>query len=243
MRFNRIHTSDYAYLTEHWRQRELSAALIFDLDGTMWDATGSARDIMNLVLSKKHPELSYVMTKEQATQMMGKTMEAIGCFLFPDYSAELRHQIMHEFEETENGYLAEHGAILYEKLPETLAALSEKYRLLIVSNSQDGYVDAFLKAHKLEKYFDDIEMFGRTGLSKADNIRLIMKRNHIERAYYIGDTQLDEISAREAGISFIHAAYGFGTADAPDATIHTFAELLECVGALEAERREKIQEG
>lgn len=33
-------------------------------------------------------------------------------------------------------------------LEETLKILSEKYKLFIVSNCQDGYIQCFFKAHK-----------------------------------------------------------------------------------------------
>ena len=41
----------------------------------------------------------------------------------------------------------------------------------------------------------------------------------------MGDTLGDELSAREAGIPFFHAAYGFGKAEAPDRTLRTFSDL------------------
>ena len=78
-------------------------------------------------------------------------------------------------------------------------------------------------------------MSGRTGRGKGENIRLLMDRNGIEAAAYVGDTQGDERSAREAGIPFIHAAYGFGTAQAPDAVIRDIAELPDALLKLDAQ--------
>lgn len=49
----------------------------------------------------------------------------------------------------------------------------------------------------MERYFEDIEMSGRTGLDKGKNIRLLMERNHIGQAVYVGDTKGDEKAARE----------------------------------------------
>ena len=101
--------------------------------------------------------------------------------------------------------------------------------MYIVSNCQDGYVPAFLHAHKLEEYFVDIEMSGRTGLDKGNNIALLMKRNRIKTAVYVGDTDGDEKAARFAGIPFIYAGYGFGKAVSPDAVIMDIRELPECM--------------
>ena len=203
-------------------------ALIFDLDGTMWDSTGCASDIWNRVFSK-HREIDWKMTKEKAEQLMGKTMEEIGQMLFPDFPEEKRNSIVDEFGFEEVEYLKENGAILYDGLEETLKKLNQEYELYIVSNCQDGYVPAFLHSHKLGQYFKDIEMSGRTGCDKGSNIKLIMERNNIQSAVYIGDTEGDEKASRIAGIPFIYASYGFGKALAPDAVINTIVELPECV--------------
>ena len=72
-------------------------------------------------------------------------------------------------------------------------------------------------------------MSGRTGLDKGSNIRLIMERNNIQSAVYIGDTEGDEKASRIAGIPFIFASYGFGKALAPDAVISKIVELTELV--------------
>lgn len=203
-------------------------AVIFDLDGTMWDSTGCACAIWNRVFSK-HREITWKMTKEKAEQLMGKTMEEIGQILFPDFSAEKRNSIIDEFGLEEVEYLTENGAILYDGLEETLKRLNQEYELYIVSNCQDGYVSAFLHSHKLGQYFNDIEMSGRTGLDKGSNIRLIMERNNIQSAVYIGDTEGDEKASCIAGIPFIYAAYGFGKALDPDAVISKIVELPECL--------------
>lgn len=203
-------------------------SIIFDLDGTLWNSTGCASDIWNRVL-EKHNDISFRMTKEKAAQLMGKTMGDIGKILFPEFSAEIRNAIVDEFGEEEVKYLSENGAVLYEGLEEILNTLSQQYKLYIVSNCQDGYVPAFLHAHRLERYFADIEMSGRTGLDKGNNIRLIMKRNNIESAVYIGDTDGDEKAAHFAGIPFIYAKYGFGKVKSPDAVITNIRELPECI--------------
>ena len=201
-------------------------AVIFDLDGTLWNSAGCACDIWNRVL-QKHSEISLRITREKAERLMGKTLEEIGKSLFPELSAEARDRIVDEFAEEEVKYLTENGAVLYEGLEETLNALIRNYELYIVSNCQDGYVPAFLHAHRLEAYFADVEMSGRTGLDKGSNIKRIMKRNGIGSAVYIGDTDGDEKAARFAGIPFIYAKYGFGEAPSPDAMITDIRELPE----------------
>lgn len=207
---------------------KLNKAIIFDLDGTLWDSTGCASDIWNRVL-EKHEDISFRMTQEMVAKLMGKTMAEIGAILFPEMSVDDQSKIVDEFGEEEVKYLEEHGAVLYDGMAQTVDLLSKEYQLYIVSNCQDGYVPAFLHAHKMENYFEDIEMSGRTGLDKGKNIKIIMERNNITSAVYVGDTEGDEIASRYAGIPFIYAAYGFGQANAPDATIKCMRDLPECL--------------
>ena len=205
-------------------------AIIFDLDGTLWDSTGNACAIWNRVL-EKHGDASAPITQEMVEQTMGKTMEEIGELLFPDLGVEERNAILEEFGEEEVLYVREHGGILYEGVEETVKVLYHNYPLYIVSNSQDGYVQAFLYSHHMEAYFQDIEMSGRTGMGKGHNIKLLMERNQIQKAVYIGDTAGDEKATRFAGIPFIYANYGFGEAVSPDAVIQDIHEVPECLKA------------
>jgi phosphoglycolate phosphatase-like HAD superfamily hydrolase len=51
----------------------------------------------------------------------------------------------------------------------------------------------------------------------------------LRKAVYVGDTAGDENASKEAGIPFIWARYGFGTATNPDGIISTISELKTCV--------------
>ena len=67
---------------------------------------------------------------------------------------------------------------------------------------------------------------GDTGKAKADNIRTIIEQNHLQHAVYVGDTDGDYKATREAGIPFVHAAYGFGQTENPDYTITSPMDLV-----------------
>lgn len=206
-------------------------AIIFDLDGTLWDSTGCACDIWNCVFDN-HKEVQFRMTQELTAKLMGKRMEEIGEILFPKLTEEIRQSIVNDFGDEEVRYLYQNGAVLYEGTEETIQSLYDEYDLYIVSNCQDGYVPAFLHAHRLEKYFKDIEMSGRTGLDKGTNIRLLMDRNGITSAVYVGDTDGDEKASRYAGIPFVWAEYGFGKAVSPDATIKSIKDLKSAMAII-----------
>lgn len=200
-------------------------AIIFDLDGTLWDSTEGLVDLWNRVVAEKS-DLKIHLSREEIAAQMGKPMYDIAASLFPTLPKEEQMYLIDECGYAENDYFWEHGAKLYDHLEETLQILKKDYDLYIVSNCQDGYIEAFMHAHKLEDYFLDIES-GRTGLVKLDNIKLIMERNGIKDAVYVGDTTGDKDSSEGAGIPFIYAAYGLGTVKECDYKIETFAELPE----------------
>ena len=58
---------------------------------------------------------------------------------------------------------------------------------------------------------------------------MVARRRGLHSPVYVGDTAMDEESAAEAGVPFIHAAYGFGRAAAPLAVIHSPLELLDII--------------
>jgi len=194
------------------------------MDGTLWDAGVAIAEAWNVVI-KRRGLLKADMTADDIHSIMGKTIDGIADTLFGEYSKEERMDITRECLEYENVYLAEHGGVLYDKLEDVLKELSEKYPLYIVSNCEKGYIEGFLKYYDFGKYFKDFESHGNTLLPKGQNIRLVAERNELTDVVYIGDIQSDYIASKEAGVGFIHAAYGFGRVDAIVPAITCIAEL------------------
>lgn len=187
--------------------------IIFDLDGTLWDTTERIREAWNLILEKHEEIKREPITQADLAQCMGLPMYDIAAKLFPEEEPQVRNNLMDELCIFENEYLAKKGGILYEGLEETLGILSKKYPLFIVSNCQDGYIEAFLEAHHMEKYFKDTECWGRTRVSKGESNLILMKRNGLKNPVYVGDTAGDAQSAIDAKIPFIYAEYGFGSVE------------------------------
>ena len=203
--------------------------ILFDLDGTLWDSSDYVVESWNQVLAKYGRKQ---ITVRDMRHYMGRTMEAIAKMMMPDESDEMREKIFKECCDNEVMFLRQHGGILFNHLEETLLKLQKRYRLFVVSNCQIGYIEAFLQYHQLEKYFDDTENYGRTGLEKGENIKLVVERNHLDKAVYVGDVQGDLDSADMAGIPFIQAAYGFGTVNRKVPKINDITELPDCVEKL-----------
>jgi phosphoglycolate phosphatase len=201
-------------------------SIIFDLDGTLWDSTDVVLVAWNEVV-KKYKQIENPISKKDLESIMGLQVKEIGRKLFPNVGEDVQQRILKECCERECGYIEKQGGMLYDHLEEVLHILSQKYKLFIVSNCQCGYIEAFFKFHKLEKYFIDFENPGRTGLSKGENIKLIMNRNNLKDPVYVGDTEGDLRAARYAGVPFVYARYGFGEVPQFDGVIDYFDDLLK----------------
>ena len=195
--------------------KDKKTGLLFDLDGTLWDSSEAVVRSWNEVI-RTLPDFHKEVTLEDMTHLMGKTMDEIAYEFFDTVSKPRALELMQMCTDNENVYIEKHGGNLMPDLEETLKILSKEYFLAIVSNCQQGYIEAFLSYHKLGKYFDDRLDFATTNLPKGDNIAIVVKRNSLDRAFYIGDIQGDKDASDHAGIPFIHASYGYGAVpDAP----------------------------
>lgn len=202
--------------------------IIFDLDGTLWDAAESNTETWNKVLAQQE-DIEKQITVDELKSYMGKTLQDIAVLVLPDMKPEDSFAILQKCCAEENRVLREKGGILFDGLEDVLDELKKDYHLYVVSNCLDGYVQAFLEYHQLGDVFEDIEMAGRTGLGKADNIKIVVERNNLDEAVYVGDTDGDCKATMEAGLPFIYAEYGFGNVENPEYEITDIKELPEVI--------------
>lgn len=206
--------------------------ILFDLDGTLWDATAAVAKSWTLGLEQLNIRRAPI-TVEELFPCMGLLLPDIVDRLVPGQRPETRDKIISHCCRVENDYLARHGAPLYPGEENALAALGKRYPLFVVSNCEKGYIEAYFAGTGMGKYFTDFESAGNTGLTKAENIALVVKRQGLKNPVYVGDTALDHQSATQAGVPFIHAAYGFGTVEGVPA-IRSLGELEGLLAALKA---------
>ncbi len=191
------------------------------MDGTLWDSAENVAKSWNIACGETR------FTKSDIMGVMGQTMDKIAERFFPEKNEQERAAILKRCCEVENDYLREHGGEIYANTEKTLRALAKKTRLFIVSNCQAGYIEAFLEFYRLRELITDKLCWGDNGLQKSENIRLIIERNGLSKALYVGDTQTDCDSAYAAGAGFAFASYGFGTADRYDIKLENIGDLMK----------------
>lgn len=191
----------------------MKKAILFDLDGTLWDSGETVLPAWNRVLAEV--KVRPPVTMDELNSFMGLGPQDLADKFLPTLSdpAE-RLALFTRCFDAEVEAIRREGARLYEGVVEMLRTLQERGCFLaVVSNCKDGYIQAFLDYYRLHEIFTDFESAGATGLSKGENIALVLERNGFaaEDALYVGDTVWDMEASAKAGVDFLHAAYGFGS--------------------------------
>jgi phosphoglycolate phosphatase len=199
-------------------------ALIFDMDGTLWDSSDTVALAWNKVINEC-PDVKEPVSAGRIKSVMGMQLLKISEALFPYIDEGKRNRLIRDCCDYENEMLRHKGGVLYDGLEDTLRLLKPCAKLFIVSNCHSGYIESFFEYHKLGTYFSDYECAGESEKSKGENIIEIIRRNNVKSAYYVGDTQIDYDATRKACIPFIYAAYGFGDVRNYEYRINSFTDL------------------
>lgn len=197
-------------------------SLIFDLDGTLWDASHNSALAWTQAAEALDIPLSF----------NSSDIKAISGLPFKDcVEQKFAHlnlqesQIINVLDKFEREHITANGGTLYSGVKETLIKLSQYTKIFLVSNCQDWYLKTFFKHFDLISYFQDTTCFGQTELPKKENIKSIIKKHNLKRSIYIGDTHWDQEAAYFAGSKFIFAKYGFGQPRVSCPFINNFSEL------------------
>lgn len=203
-------------------------SIIFDVDGTLWDATEDIAKSWNKTVHE-NTQIDITIDRERLVPELGKPVPVIFQDLFPEESVEEQTRIMDLCTKNELNDLIAVCPELFPDLQETIRTLSERLQLFIVSNCQAGYIEAFLQTTGLGRYFVDHLCPGDTGRLKAENIRMIMEQYNLEAPVYVGDTLGDFEACQSADVPLIFANYGLGFVPHPWKTIHKLSDLCEIV--------------
>lgn len=186
--------------------------VIFDLDGTLLNTLEDLADGVNAALTHfGRPE----RTLDEVRQFVGNGVLNLMTKAVPEgQEAEDFQQIYEWFK----SYYSAHSEVktrAYEGIPELLEQLSaHNFKMAIVSNK---FHDAVCQLS--EKYFGNLlpvsigenEAAGIRKKPAPDTVFTALDRlsSTVDRAVYIGDSEVDAATARNAGMDCILVSWGF----------------------------------
>lgn len=204
--------------------------ILFDLDGTLWEVIDATYESANEVTKKYNLK---EVTIETVCKTFGFNKQDSAKSYFPYLGQEEAEKMLDEISEVNIKRLRTYGGNVYKNLQLTLEILINNYDLYIVSNSgHSKYIEAFLISSGLGKYFKDYIAASEQNLSKADAIKMMIKKYNLDKYVYVGDTLKDMEASNEAKVPFIQAKYGFGKDLKTEYYINSIEELPNVVGKI-----------
>lgn len=196
-------------------------SLIFDMDGTLWDAVDTYVEIW--LETYRRMGVDAKVTRGQLLDCMGLPLDRIFDILAPE-SID-RSLFETTLRQVDADLLPRLGGRLYEGVERFIPQLARRHRLFMVSNCGPDGLDYFLDFTGLRPFFVDTLTHGQTGLPKAENIGRLIERYDLKSPVYVGDTQGDCDQAHAAGIPMAFAAYGFGHCSDAEFSASSFPQL------------------
>jgi phosphoglycolate phosphatase len=203
-----------------------SDSVIFDLDGTLWDASVACLFAWKKSLEQCGYETTLV-SRQAIKKFSGLPVETVIFQYFTFIQKSDKEKLLRCFRENEPRYMLSMGGRLFPHVWKTLQLMCMQKKLFVVSNCQSGYIENFILKKRFTNVFTGLKSSGETGLPKDKNIKSIIHEYKLVSAVYVGDTQWDYEASQKNRIPFIHAQYGFGTVENTVYTIRDIAQLTE----------------
>ncbi len=198
-------------------------ALIFDMDGTLWDAVETYTLAWNIYFKKI--KFNKQLIKKDLDNLMGLEEHKFLEIVLRDFPVEERGHRYEEVVQIQYDLIDHQGGNIYDGVLKFLPMLNEKFKLFIVSNCPKYTIHHFMNFAKVNPYILDSISHGQNFKAKYENINTLIKKYDLKRPVYIGDTHSDMLQSRKAGIPFICMSYGFGNCDRADMTFASFEEF------------------
>ena len=185
-------------------------SVVFDLDGTLLDTLGDLRDSVNFALQKNNlPE----RTTEEIRSFVGNGIRLLIELSVPENTPdEITDKCFQDFKE----YYKDHSAILtkpYDHIIDLMKTLKSKgIKIAVVSNKADFAVKTLM-----EDYFSGLydcaygERAGVPRKPEPDGVLDAIKEmgSEIENTVYIGDSEVDVVTSKNAKLPCIAVTWGF----------------------------------
>ena len=188
-------------------------ACIFDLDGTLTNTLESMTYSVNLTLeemglSKITKDQCRLFVGNGARVLMEKSLKAAG-----DTDASRIEEGMEIYGRIFDRNCTYH-VTPYEGIPEMLKALKDKgIHLAVLSNKPDRQTVKVVKAIFGEELFDYAQgqKEGIRRKPEPDGVWYLIEQMHVskEECLYIGDSEVDAATVRNAGLKSIGVLWGF----------------------------------
>lgn len=189
----------------------MKKTVIFDLDGTLLDTLEDLTDSVNVTLEyMNYP----TRTLEEIRSFVGNGMRQLINHAVPSGTSEVK--IEEAFDYFCKYYFAHCNEKTkpYSGIHELLNELVRRnYKLAVVSNKRDEAVKELCC-----RYFDMIEVVSgdKPGIKRKpapDGVEYVLKQLDCEKndAVYVGDSEIDILTARNAGVDCISVTWGFRT--------------------------------
>lgn len=196
-------------------------AIIFDMDGTLWDAIDTYAEIWNMAFErdgvKRH------ITRDDLLSLIGTPIDDILRHFVPEERVE---PILHTISQLVVTELPRLGGKLYNGVQEGIARLSQHYKLFMLSNCDELELPIFVRYAGIEEYITDTLAYGNTRLRKAENMQLLARKHNLQHPVYVGDTNGDCQEAHRADVPFVWLSYGFGSTADYQLRFDSFTELV-----------------
>ena len=186
----------------------MKTAILFDLDGTLLDTLGDLHASTNAVLrSFGYPE----RTLDEVRRFVGNGARVLIQQAVPAGEAHRVEEVLAAFQT----YYAAHCDILtrpYPGVEALLASLGEKYPLAVVSNKPDHAVKELAKI-----YFPALYARGESAdcprKPAPDMVKIALAALDAETCVYVGDSEVDVLTAKNAGVPCLAVTWGFRDVD------------------------------
>ena len=182
----------------------MKTGILFDLDGTLLNTLEDLVDATNYALAAfGHPP----RTLKEVRRFVGNGAENQIRLSLPDDNKEDLQQVLAVYKP----YYTDHCQIKtkpYEGVLDALKALGETYPIAIVSNKPDAAVKALCA-----DYFPGIYALGEAAgcprKPAADMVYKAMEAIGVDRCIYVGDSEVDVLTAKNAGVPCVCVLWGF----------------------------------
>ena len=202
-------------------------SLLFDMDGTLWNATDSYAEIWNRCFADCGIDIC--ITGNDLVSYMGKPIEIIvngitGGRVDENFD---REAFVDALGRVEDDMMPRLGGKLYPGVYDGLKELSRHYKLFMVSNCGRNGLRNFMQFTGTTGFFTGSISYGENPVPKGENMSCLIKKYSLKGAIYVGDTQGDCDETHRAGIPFAYARYGFGMCQGYDMAFDSFADFTQ----------------